>query len=203
VAQGSRSIFGYSFLFVPMIPIFFAGEEFDATYRPIPWLSPHLWGGGKLGTGRWLYGNMLDWEELMEPKHTAMFRDVKKMIALHKHEAEILALKPESDRPNLKAVPCEHDIPTPVPYVRWNRHAAIVVAGNLDTERDAHLKLHVPLEAIGLAGHASYKVTSLWPEGESRSCTVQDLTSFPCTVRRDKISGGGLFVLKIEPGLAV
>ena len=32
VAQGSRALFGYSFLFSPMIPIFFSGEEFDATF---------------------------------------------------------------------------------------------------------------------------------------------------------------------------
>ena len=34
-------MFGYAFLFTPMIPLFFSGEEFDATYRPIPWLSPN------------------------------------------------------------------------------------------------------------------------------------------------------------------
>ena len=200
VAQGSRSVFGYSFLFLPMIPVFFAGEEFDANYRPIPWLSPHLWGGGKLGTGRWLYGNMLDWEELKKPKHAAMFEDVKKMIAVRKQEAGILALRPESQRPNLMAVPCEHDIPAPVPYIRWNHRAAIMVAGNLDTNRDAHLKLQVPLQTIGLEEHASYKVTRLWPEGESRSYTEKDLASFPCTVRRDKTPCGGLLVLKIQPG---
>ena len=44
-------LFGYSCLFTPMIPIFFAGEEFDATYRPIPWLSAHLFGGQDLGKG--------------------------------------------------------------------------------------------------------------------------------------------------------
>jgi len=32
VAQGSRALFGYSFLFTSMIPIFFSGEEFDATF---------------------------------------------------------------------------------------------------------------------------------------------------------------------------
>ncbi len=198
-ALGSRSIFGYSILFLPMIPIFVAGEEFNATFRPIPWLSPHLWGGGKLGTGRWLYGNWLDWAELKKPEHAAMFDDVKKMIAVRKQEAEILALKPEYERPNLMAVPCQHDIPAPVPYVRWNQHAAIVVAGNLDTSRDAHLKLQIPLKAIGLAGHPSYKVTRLWPAGESKTCTERDLAGFACTVRADKTPGGGLLVLKIEP----
>ncbi len=199
-AQGSRSIFGYSCLFLPMIPIFFAGEEFNASYRPIPWLSPHLWGGGRLGSGRWLYGEWLNWKELSKPEHAAMFEDVKKMIAVRKQEAEILTLKPENERPNLVAAPCQHDIEVPLPYIRWNRSAAIVVAGNLNTARDAHLKLNIPLQAVGLAGHASYKVTQLWPESESKSFTEAQLAAFAFTVRRDKIPGGGLCLLKIEPG---
>lgn len=129
-----------------------------------------------------------------------MFEDVKKMIAVRKQEAEILTLKPENERPNLVAAPCQHDIEVPLPYIRWNRSAAIVVAGNLNTARDAHLKLNIPLQAVGLAGHASYKVTQLWPESESKSFTEAQLAAFAFTVRRDKIPGGGLCLLKIEPG---
>lgn len=200
VAQGSRSLFGYSCLFTPMIPIFFAGEEFDATYRPIPWLSPHLWGGGKLGQGRWLYGTMLDWKELQEPAHAAMLEDVKKMIAVRKREAGVLALAPADQPPRLMAVPHQADVAVPVPYVRWNERAAILVAGNRDADQDAQLKLRIPLQEIGLAGHGHYRVTNLWPGAESRTCNESELAAFPCTVKRDKTPGGGLLVLKLEPG---
>lgn len=54
-ADGSRSTFGYSFLFTPMIPIFMSGEEFDANFRPIPGLSPYLYGGKEARKGTWLY----------------------------------------------------------------------------------------------------------------------------------------------------
>ena len=37
----SGALFGYARLFMPMIPPFSAGEEFDAMYRPIPWLLPN------------------------------------------------------------------------------------------------------------------------------------------------------------------
>ncbi len=67
VAQGSRSMFGYSFLFSPMIPIFFSGEEFNATFHALPELTPDLYGGKDAGKGRWLYGCMLDWNEINEP----------------------------------------------------------------------------------------------------------------------------------------
>jgi hypothetical protein len=221
VAQGSRALIGYSCLFTPMIPIFFAGEEFDATYRPIPWLSPNLWGGGELGKGRWLYGNMLDWEDLKKPPHADMLEDVKKMIAVRKQEAALLAIPPADQQPKLMAVPHEHDIDVPVPYVRWNDRAAIVVAANRNEYQDARLKLRIPLAEIGLAGHSSYKVTTLWPDLgrliDSRLArtekgtlhtmmvlkglvhTPQELNDFARVVKRDRTLGGGLLVLKIEP----
>ena len=201
VAQGSRALFGYSCLFTPMIPIFFSGEEFNATFRPIPWASPHLYGGQDAGKGRWLYGAMLDWDELQKPEHRAMFEDVKKMIAVRKREADVLALTPEKERPKLMAVPCEQDITVPVPYIRWNHRSAIVVAANRNTNQDAPLKLRIPLKEIGLAGQTSYKVTNLWPGGETKTYAEKDLEGFACTVKRDRTPGGGLQVLKIEPSL--
>ena len=201
VAQGSRALFGYSCLFTPMIPICFAGEDFDATFRPIPWLSPHLFGGQEPGKGRWLYGNMLDWDELKSPRHAAMLDDVKKMIAVRKREAAILAVPPSEKEPKLRAVPHEADIPVPVPYIRWNDRGAIIVAANRETTRDASLKMRVPLEEIGLSGHASYKVTDLWPTGEMKIYTESELASFVCAITPDKMGSGGLRVFKFEPNL--
>ena len=101
-ALGSRALMGYSGLFSPMIPIFFSGEEFNATFRPLPWQSPYLYGGKKnLGKGTWLYGAMLDWAELNQPEHHAMFEDVKKMIAIRKREADLLSVRPEREKPNI------------------------------------------------------------------------------------------------------
>jgi hypothetical protein len=198
VAQGSRATFGYSVLFAGMIPIFFSGEEFNATFRPLPDLSPHLYGGKDAGKGRWLYGAMLDWNEVDEPAHRAMFDDVKAMIAVRKREAEVLTVKPEKEQPNLAAVPCDSDIPVPVPYVRWNTHAAIVVAANRNASRDAQLTLRLPLAETGMAGHASYKITPLWPQAESKVYPAQALDRFACTVKRDLSPGGGLGVFKVE-----
>jgi glycosidase len=198
VARGSRSLFGYSCLFTPMIPIFFAGEEFDATYRPIPWLSPHLWGGGELGTGKWLYGAMLDWDELQQPEHAAMLEDVKQMISARQQVATLLGLPAADQAPKLMAVSHQSDIAVPVPYIRWNKDTAILVAANRDASHDAHLTLHVPLEETGWGGRARYKVTPLWPAGESKAYSGQELENFACTVKRDKAPAGGLRVFKIE-----
>ncbi|HTV54759.1 MAG TPA: alpha-amylase family glycosyl hydrolase [Terriglobia bacterium] len=200
VAQGSRALFGYSVLFTPMIPIFFSGEEFNATFRSIPWQSPDLYGGKEAGRGRWLYGCMLDWEELNNPEHRAMLEDVKRMIAVRKREADVLAVEPDDREPRLLAAECEHDVNVPVPYVRWNGRRAIMVAANRNVARTAHLKLRIPLKEMSLAGHASYAVTNLWPGGATKVYSQGQLVAgIPCNVRPDKTAGGGLSVLKIEP----
>ena len=190
---------GYSGLFTPMIPIFFAGEEFDATFRPLPWQSPYLYGGKDPGKGRWLYGCMLDWDELKQPDHRAMFEDVKKMIAIRRREASVLPVLPEKEKPNLMAVPVHSEIKVPVPYVRWNDRSAILVVANRDTTQEASLRLEIPLRAIGLGGRVDYGVTDLWPGGRTKTYSENDLAAFTCTVRRDKTQGGGLRVFKIEP----
>jgi glycosidase len=199
VAQGSRALFGYSCLLTPMIPLFFSGEEFNATFRPIPWESPYLYGGKDPGKGRWLYGCMLDWDELHQPEHHAMFEDVKKMIAVRKREARILALLPDRKQPNLKAVPHESDIDVPVPYVRWNGEGAVLVAANRNTNKDAHLKMQIPLTEMGLSRHGGYKVSDLWPGGKTQVLAERDLADFACTVKRDKTPGGGFCAFKIKP----
>ena len=75
----------------------------------------------------------------------------------------------------------------------------ILVAANRDTGRDAHLRLQIPLTEIGLAGHASYQVTDLWPGGDAKVYSGKDLAAFALVVKGDKTTGGGLRVFKIEP----
>ena len=199
VAQGSRSIFGYSFLFSPMIPIFFSGEEFDATFHALPELSPNLYGGKDAGKGRWLYGAMLDWNELNEAEHRDMFIDVKRMMAIRKQYSKALAMWPGGKEPNLKAVACESDIKVPVPYVRWDDRSAIVIAANRNRDRDATLKLKIDLTGIGLGGRGSYAVTDLWSKAKSMKLTEAELGAFHCVAKRDGAAGGGLAVFEIHP----
>ena len=198
-AQGSRSMFGYSFLFSPMIPIFFGGEEFNATFHGMPGLSPNEYGGKDAGRGTWLYGTMLDWSELNEPARREMFNDVKKMIAIRKQYSETLAMWPGGKVPNLRAVPHQGDIEVPIPYVRWVDHSAILIAGNRNSSQDANLKLQIDLGDIGLGGHAAYRVTDLWSGGKPKTYSEAELGNFSCTVKRDNTPGGGILVFEIEP----
>jgi hypothetical protein len=151
------------------------------------------------GKGRWLYGSMLNWNELDQPGHRAMLEDVKTMIAVRKQGADVLAAAPDCEQPRLRAVSCQGDVAVPVPYVRWNRQHGIVVVANRDTDRDAHLRLQIPLAEIGLAGHARYRVVNLWPGGPSTVCSAADLAALTIVVPRDRTAGGRLRVLRIEP----
>jgi hypothetical protein len=198
VAQGSRSAFGYSVLFSPMIPIFFSGEEFDATFHALPRLSPHLYGAKDAGKGRWLYGAMIDWDELKEPRHKEMFVDVKRGMAIRKKYSKALAMWPGGHEPNLKAVEFECDIKVPVPYVRWDDRCAIVVAANRDRNRDAVLRLKIDPSGIGLTGRKSLAVTDLWSGTEPVALTEPELANFRCVVKRDGVARGGLAVYKID-----
>jgi len=198
-AQGSRARFGYSFLFTPAIPIFFSGEEFDATFRPLPGLSPHLYGGAESGKGRWLYGAQLDWEEAEREPHRFMLEDVRSMIALRRQEKDVLAVSLDKVRPNLCAVRYECDAELPVPYMRWATGKAIVVAANRSASEDVQVVMKIPLETAGIGGHDRYKVEPLWPRGDATIKTSAGLEAFACMIRKDRTPGGGLAVFRIEP----
>lgn len=199
VAQGSRALFGYSCLFTPMIPIFFSGEEFDASFRPIPWMSPHFLGGQDAGKGRWLYGCMLDWNELDQPEHRAMFEDIKTMIAIRKQHADVLSVVADQEQPKLMAVPFLAESTVPIPYIRWNERWAVLIAANRDENKDVQLKLQIPVQGIGMGGHARYTVTDLWPDGATKTYSCEDLENFALVVKRDRTQGGGLRLLRIQP----
>lgn len=199
VAQGSRSLFGYSFLFTPMIPIFFSGEEFDATFHPLPDLSPNLYGGNDAGKGRWLYGAELDWNELKESRHKHMFEDVQRMISIRRQNAAVLAMTPGGKEPKLRAVKHASNTNVPVPYLRWGDRSAILVAANRNRDQEAVIRMTLDLAGTGLDGQERYTVTDLWAGSGAKRCTASELKTFACTVKRDGTRGGGLAVFRIEP----
>lgn len=198
-AKGSRSLFGYSFLFTPMIPIFFSGEEFDATFHALPDLSPDLFGGKNPGKGRWLYGAMLDWKELQKPEHKDMFLDVQKMMAIRKRNSSIMAMMPEDKEPRLKAVEYECPVEAPVPYLLWGGNSAVLVAGNRNRLQSAPIRMKIDLDGTGLEGHAKYSITDLWGTSGTRTHSATELKSFECDLKQDGVRGGGLAVVRIEP----
>jgi hypothetical protein len=198
-AEGSRALFGYSFLFTPMIPMFMAGEEFDADFDPAPTLSPDLYGGRDPGKGRWLYGGQLQWRTIEQPRHRAMLDDVRRMLLIRRQEWGVLAPEIHGEiRPSLVAVSHESDVSIPPPYMRWKGRTAIVVAGNRDPDRDVTLKLNIPVDALGASPDSKFKIRDLWNDKDLGLVSARQLQEWTLTIKRDKTPRGGLALLKIE-----
>ena len=121
------------------------------------------------------------------------------MMAIRKQHAEVLAMCPGGTEPNLRRVEYTSDTPVPVPYIRWGKEFAVLVAANRSRERDAALTSRIDLAATGLAGHAGSTVTDLWSGAPQKSLTESELRSFSFTVPRDGLAQGGLAIFKIQP----
>lgn len=164
-ARGSRALFGYAFLFTPMIPLFMSGEEFNAVPHPIPYMSPDIFGAKDPGQGAQLYGSMLDWKELDEPAHASMLADVKHMLSIRRQAWGVLAPTVHGEiEPSLIAVSFRSNIAVPVPYMRWAGATGIVVAANRATDSDAHISLNVPIDKLR-GSSDRYAITVSAPSG--------------------------------------
>jgi hypothetical protein len=201
VAEGSRSMFGYSFLFTPSIPLFMSGEEFDADYVSLPSQTPDLWGKGEHGKGRWLYASMIDWEQLKQPSKRDMLDDVTRMIAIRKADADLFRPLTSDRKPPLKAVPLQaagiNSDSIPVPYMLYGDRKAIIICGNT-TDRTVKGILNISLAGTPLENAAQLQITDLWNGGKAKRIKAADLQKFPIVMKPDKTKRGGIAALKIE-----
>ncbi len=188
VAEGSRCAFGYCCLFTPSIPIFFAGEEFNADYKPVPNLAADLFGKKAEGTGKWLYGSWLQWDQLKQKQHAEMLADVKKMISIRKENADLIHAERDDNMPHIMPLEFKADGPIPVPYLIWNDNKALIIAGN-SNNKDILCTITLPAEKIkfktckNIWNHNAIKI-----EGPKMSFIIS----------KDKVLNGGLVVLKME-----
>ena len=189
--RGSRSAFGYSALFGHRVPLFFAGEEFDATQRGLPKLRRGLFGAG--GSGGWLYGTQLDWSELDRPDKGAMHDDVRRILQVRSQNADLI----NADRRLglMTSVPVEPVLPL-VPYARWSETSAVIVVGN--EERDARtVSLELPLSRFGFSPGSRCVIRDLL-SGEETQVRASETMSHTVSVPGDHQPGGGLGVLRID-----
>ncbi len=195
VAEGSRCLFGYSCLFTPAIPLFMSGEEFDAKFSPNPKLTPDLYGKGTPGDGTWLYGAIIDWEQLNQKEQRDMLQDVKRMISIRKEEADIFHAYLNDTLPDLFELQYESSIKIPVPFAMQNTKKIIIVAGN-NTNQDVKCKIKMPLQHTGINPDKTYTIHDLWNDRKWK-IKGKELEAFQFEIKRDKVSGGGISVFKI------
>ncbi|KOY17944.1 alpha-amylase family glycosyl hydrolase [Paenibacillus xylanivorans] len=198
VAQGKRSVFGYSVIFAPAIPVFMAGEEFDAQYRPLPRLSPYLFGGQEAGCGKWLYGSWIEWSQLEREKHRAMLEDVKQMIRLRKkYRSVIKPLQVGEDNGNSLPQPAQHQSldNLPVPYYYQTPTGFLLIASNPYHDKDSDISVSIP----DCSDNRIYKVTDEWNGVYSLHLTGKQIKERQWRIKRDQTPRGGLMILAIEP----
>lgn len=193
VIRGSRFRLGYGALLAPQIPIFFAGEEFDADQIGLPKLRRGLYGDG--GPGGWLYGNRLEWRALDDPRRAAMLADARTLLRIRRENRDLL--NGDGHACGLTRVGAE-PAGGPVPYARYiPGDKAIVIVGN-DREEDVRVRLSLPLREMQLDGYRRYAVTELMT-GRTTTWDEDRMSSYEITVPADGASGGGVRVLKVEP----
>lgn len=199
--RGSRHVFGYATLFVPAIPLFMSGEEFDAQYVPLPRHTPGLFGDGEQGTGRWLYASWLQWEQLDQSSSQEMFRDVKRMIEIRGQHSDLMHALDMNDKDLvIKSVDVIQGTDLPVPYILTNGKRALLIAGNPDSESHK-IVLNINAETLGLKTHRNrVRMTSLWPEEQaSKKMKLRKLSTLTLEIPADGEPGGGLQVIRFDP----
>jgi len=195
VCEGSRCTFAYSFIFLPAIPIFMSGEEFDAGYVPLPRHTADLYGKGIKGKGKWLYASLIQWDQVTMPGHADMLNDVKKMIAIRKAEKDIFEARTNDNLPDILEMNYECTDKIPVPYAILNGKKIVIVAGN-NTDKDVQCTLKPDLGKLGLIREKTYTLIDLWNNKEKKM-TGKDIESYSIIIKRDKTAGGGIAIIKI------
>lgn len=199
-AQGSRYLAGYTTLLAPGVPIFMSGEEFNADYRPLPGLSPKLFGGEAFGKGRWLYGSWLDWTQLERPEKANMLEDVKCMISIRKTYSSLIhAYKMGAQNKNFGTAAYESQAELPVPYFYKKESTVLVICANPDTHRDMSVSLKLlDILGAGTSWEASALFGALPGEHETIIRTAEEMCNLCWNIKKDKSTQGGLLVLKFE-----
>jgi len=195
VSEGSRCTWAYSCIFLPAIPIFMSGEEFDAEYVALPRHTADLYGKGEKGKGKWLYASQIQWNQLNLPLHANMLKDVKKMIAIRKAENDIFRAYDNDTLPEISELNYECNDSIPVPFTIQNKKKILFIAGN-NTDKDVKITLKPELNKLGLLSDNKYTLIDLWNNKEFK-ISGKELENYTFSIKKDKTTGGGIAVFKI------
>jgi hypothetical protein len=183
-----------------------SGEEFDATYQPVPRLTPDTYGRKPPGpASHWLYGSWLQWDQLKEKEHADMLAAVTRLIHIRANESDLVRAAGRGEVPNIADIESEVVDGAPVspsvvatPYVLWNDHHAVLVGGHRDARRSFHFTWKIPVDKFGWTA-TQYKLTDLWGDRGVKVVSAADLAKIDLTVGPDRTPGGGLALFELQP----
>lgn len=200
VTEESRYLMGYVAMLAPAIPVMMAGEEFSSEYRPLPKLTPGLYGEGVPGTGHWLYGSWIDWSQLEQQSKKQMLEDTRQILSIRKKYKELIKpAKMEEKDSNFYSISYHADSLLPVPYCYVNDKEMLIIAANPDSNADANVSFDL---STFISKHESCQVDILFGEAMNGQMSIKSagdmLSDFSWKIRKDKVSQGGLLVLHIQ-----
>ncbi len=206
--RGSRFKFGYCAVFGYNIPLFMAGEEFDADVHSVSALKKKIYQGFESSReidfydhnpdtegGGWLLGNRLCWEEAEQKGHREMLLDCQKILKIRNENADLL----HYDRGDTNILPVM-SIPKSgsVPYIRYRKgQDAVLVVGNERTV-DCTFILRIPLQEMGLEEKGWFQVADLW-SGYEWKVEAKYMKCLRVMVPGDYKPEGGVRAYRISP----
>lgn len=208
VLRGSRFKFGYCAIFGYNIPLFMAGEEFDADVHSVSALKKKIYQGFESSKeiefydynpdtegGGWLLGNRLCWEEIDRKGHREMLLDCRKILKIRNENADLL----HYDRGDTSILPVM-SIPKSgsVPYIRYQKgQSAVLIVGNERTV-DCEFILRIPLGEMGFPEEGWFQVVDLW-SGHERKVEAKYMKCLRIMVPGDYKPEGGVRAYRINP----
>ncbi|MCQ2472399.1 MAG: alpha-amylase family glycosyl hydrolase [Clostridia bacterium] len=172
---GSRINIGYSAIFAPYIPLWYMGDEFNAS-------NEH-------GV---LYDFYVDYSEIENEENAAFLEDVKQMIKIRRTYSDIFEYFPTNHRnSNICKVKAEN-FGTLQTYARYAGNKAVIIAAN-NTDKTCVGTIKIPFINAGINGYKSYKVTDLLTGEIIAEGTKRDVERFSAEIMDDNI---GVFLVE-------
>lgn len=162
--NGDRIKMGYSAIFAPFIPIWYMGDEFDAT-------SP-------AGV---LYDFYVDYSQVANEENAAFLEDVKKMINIRRTYSEIFEYFPENHR---RSNICEVEATgfgTLQNYARFMDNKAVLIVANNGSDSAGEIK--VPFNACALNYYKTFTLTNLLTGEIMKEGTAEEIEVFAAEIK--------------------
>mgnify|MGYP003319571074 CR=1 FL=1 len=176
---GNRLKIGYSAILAPFIPIWYMGDEFNASNPP--------------GV---LYDLYVDFSEAENEENAAFLEDVKQMIKIRRTFSDIFEYWPTNHRnSNICKVKTEN-LGSLQAYARYADNKAVIIAANNTAEiRTGTVK--IPFINAGINGYRHYTVTDLMTGAVIAEGSKNDVKKFTAEIEPDYV--GTFLVEGTEP----
>lgn len=166
---GSRINIGYSAIFAPYIPIWYMGDEFNASNEP--------------GV---LYDLYVDYSEAEDEEKAAFLEDVKQMIRIRRTYSNIFEYWPVNHRnSNICKVKTEN-LGSLQAYARYADHRAVIIAAN-NTDNNLSGTIKIPFMKAGIDGYKHYTVTDLMSGKVIAEGSKNDVRKFTAEISSDYV----------------